>query len=98
MFTKKTKSTVTFRVVQFVSLRHPLIFYGLPGIALLALSGYFAYLALDYFSSYRYVTVLLTNRIFIIVGTAIIGIILLTTGSMLFSISAILKGRIKTEY
>jgi glycosyltransferase involved in cell wall biosynthesis len=97
MFTKRTRLTLAFRIIQFISLRHPLIFYGLPGIALLALSGYFAYNALDYFSSYRYVTVLLTNRLFLTIGTTIIGIILLTTGSLLYSIAAILRGRIRSE-
>jgi len=97
MLRKQTTLTLPFRIIQFICLRHPLLFYGLPGLALLTVSGYFAYNALDYFSSYRYVTVLLTNRLFIAVGTAIIGIVLLATGSMLYSITAILKGRIKTE-
>jgi glycosyltransferase involved in cell wall biosynthesis len=97
MLRKGTKFTLAFRIIQFVSLRHPLIFYGLPGIAFLAVSGYFAYNALDYFSSYRYVTILLTNRLFITIGSAIIGIVLLTTGSMLYSIGAMLKGKIRTD-
>jgi glycosyltransferase involved in cell wall biosynthesis len=62
MLRKGTKLTLAFRIIQFISLRHPLIFYGLPGIAFLGVSGYFAYNALDYFSSYRYLTILLTNR------------------------------------
>ena len=97
MLTRGTKSTLAFRIVRFTSLRHPLLFYGLSGIALLVVSGYFAYTSLDYFSSYRYVTVVLTNRLFATVGTAIIGIILLSTGSLLFSIAAILKGQIRSE-
>jgi glycosyltransferase involved in cell wall biosynthesis len=97
MLRKGTKLTLAFRIIQFISLRHPLIFYGLPGIAFLGVSGYFAYNALDYFSSYRYLTILLTNRLFITVGTAIIGIVLLTTGSMLYSIAAMLKGKIRTD-
>ena len=97
MLVKQTRLTLAFRIIQFISLRHPLLFYGLPGLALLVVSGYFAYNALDYFSSYRYVTVLLTNRLFIAIGTAIIGIVLLATGSMLYSIAAMLKGRIKIE-
>jgi glycosyltransferase involved in cell wall biosynthesis len=97
MLRKGTKLTLAFRIIQFISLRHPLIFYGLPGIAFLAVSGYFAYNALDYFSSYRYVTILLTNRLFITIGAAIIGIVLLTTGSMLYSIGAMLKGKIRTD-
>lgn len=88
---------VLFSVLQFISLRHPLIFYGLPGIASLVVSGIFAFNALDYFSSSRYVTSDLTNMLFVMIGTAIIGIVLLTAGSMLFSITAMLKGRIRTD-
>ena len=97
MATKGNKSNFIFRAIEFISLRHPLLFYGLTGVAFLAVSAYFAYNALDYFSSNRYVTVLLTNRLFITIATAIVGIILLATGSMLFSISAMLKGKIRTE-
>jgi glycosyltransferase involved in cell wall biosynthesis len=97
VMTKQSKFTLAFRIIQFISLKHPLLFYGLPGIALLTVSGYFAYNALDYFSSYRYVTVLLTNRLFLTLGAAIIGIILLTTGSMLYSIVAMLKGKIRLD-
>ena len=97
MLTKGTTVTLASRIIQFTSLRHPFIFYGLPGIAFLAISGYFAYNALEYFASYRYVTVLLTNRLFVTVGTAIIGIVLLTTGSLFYSIAAILKGKIRSD-
>ncbi len=96
MLTRGTKSTLAFRIIQFTSLRHPLIFYGLSGVVLLTVSGYFAFTSLDYFSSYRYVTVVLTNRLFATVVTATIGIILLSTGSLLFSIAAILKGQIRS--
>ena len=97
MLTKGSKSNFIFRAIEFISLRHPLLFYGLTGTVFLIVSAYFAYNALDYFSSNRYVTVLLTNRLFVTIATAIIGIILLATGSMLFSISAMLKGKIRTE-
>jgi glycosyltransferase involved in cell wall biosynthesis len=98
MLNKRNKPNLAFRLIEFTSLRHPLLFFGLPGIAFLAISGYFAYNALDYFSSYRYVTVLLTNRLFITIGSAIIGIVLLSTGSMLYSIAAMLKGKIRTDF
>jgi glycosyltransferase involved in cell wall biosynthesis len=93
----KGKSNMTFSVIHFISLRHPLIFYGLPGIVFLIVSGYFAYNSLDYFSSYRYVTTLLTNKLFVTVSAAIIGIILLANGSISYSISAILKGKLRTD-
>lgn len=97
MLVKGTRVTLASRIIEFVSLRHPLVFYGLPGIAFLAVSGYFAYNALEYFASYRYVTVLLTNRLFVMVAAAIIGIVLLTTGSLFYSIAAMLKGKIRFD-
>ena len=97
ILTKGTKVTLASRIIHFISLRHPLIFYGLPGIAFLAISGYFAYNSLEYFASYRYITVLLTNRLFVTVATAIIGIVLLTTGSLFYSIAAMLKGKIRSD-
>jgi glycosyltransferase involved in cell wall biosynthesis len=96
MLTKESKSSPLFYVIQFICLRHPTLFFGLPGVGLLVIAGYFGYFALDYFSSWRYVTSELTNRLFLTVGSAIVGIILLTTGSMLYSISAILKGNLRT--
>lgn len=89
--------SVLFSVLQFISLQHPLIFYGLPGMASLVVSGIFAFNALDYFSSSRYVTSDLTTMLFVMIGTATIGIVLLTAGSMLFSITAMLKGRIRSD-
>ena len=81
---------VLFSVIQFISLRHPLIFYGLPGIALLAISGYFAYNALELFSATRYISI---NMILLSVTTTITGIILLTTGTILFTISIMFTKR-----
>ena len=98
MLAKESKSSRFFEVVQFICLRHPIVFFGLPGVGLLLVSGYFAYNALDYFSSWRYVTSELTNRLFVTIGTAIIGIVLLSSGSMLYSIAAMLKGRIRTDF
>lgn len=96
MLTEESKSSLLFCAIQFICLRHPTLFFGLPGVGLLIIAGYFGYLALDYFSSWRYVTSELTNRLFLTVGSAIVGIILLSTGSMLYSISAILKGNLRT--
>jgi glycosyltransferase involved in cell wall biosynthesis len=98
MLAKETKSSQFFTVIQFICLRHPIVFFGLPGVGLLIFSGYFAYSALDYFSSWRYVTAELTNRLFVTVGTAIIGIVLLSSGSMLYSIASMLKGKIRTDF
>jgi glycosyltransferase involved in cell wall biosynthesis len=97
MLTQRTKTGILWDVVQFISLRHPLLFYALPGIALLLVSGVFAYYSLDFFSSSRYVTVKLTNLLFVMISTATIGIVFLTTGSVLITVAAMLKGRIRPD-
>jgi glycosyltransferase involved in cell wall biosynthesis len=83
---------VLYSLVQFISLRHPLAFYGLPGIILLIVAAVFTSKALELFSATRYVS---TNLILVSVGSAVVGVVLLATGAILYTITALLKGRIK---
>jgi glycosyltransferase involved in cell wall biosynthesis len=83
---------VVYSVFQFISLRHPLAFYGLPGIALLGIAAYFIKHALNLFSQSGYVS---TNLILISVGIAVVGVVLLATAAILYTLIALLKGRIK---
>jgi glycosyltransferase involved in cell wall biosynthesis len=85
---------VLYRLVQFISLRHPLAFYGLPGLALLVISAVFISNALDLFAKTRYVS---TNMILISVGAAVVGVVLLATGAILYTMIALLKGRIRED-
>jgi glycosyltransferase involved in cell wall biosynthesis len=83
---------VLYSVFQFVSLRHPLAFYGLPGIVLLGIAAFFMKNALNLFSNTGYVS---TNMILISVGVAVVGVVLLATAAILYTLIALLKGRIK---
>jgi len=82
---------VLYSVVHFITLRHPLLCYGLAGIILLAVAAYYTSFALQLFSETRYIS---TNMILLSVGTAIVGVVLLATGAILYSIKALLRGRI----
>jgi len=82
---------VLYSVFQFISLRHPLAFYGLPGIALLGIAAYFIKHALNLFSQSGYVS---TNLILISVGIAVVGVVLLATAAILYTLIALLKGKI----
>jgi hypothetical protein len=78
-------------IIQFVSVRHPLLFYGLPGVIMLVIAaGVFAQ-ALAIFSETRYV---LTNLILVAVGAAVIGVLLLITGIILYTVTAVLREKI----
>jgi glycosyltransferase involved in cell wall biosynthesis len=81
-----------FTLMQFVSLRHPLASYGVPGIALLIVAAVFTYIALDLLSKNGYVS---TNLIMVSVGSGMVGAVLLVTSTILFTLTALLRGRIK---
>jgi glycosyltransferase involved in cell wall biosynthesis len=83
---------VLFSVIQFISLRNPLLFYGLPGVVLLIVSAGFIAKALELFSTTRYVS---TPLILISLGMALIGLVLLSTGAILHTLTALLRGKIK---
>ena len=85
---------VLYAVVQFISLRHPLAFYGIPGLALLILSAFFLSDALELFSRTRFVS---TNMILISVGAAVVGVVLLATGAILYTLIALFKGKIRED-
>jgi glycosyltransferase involved in cell wall biosynthesis len=79
-----------YSIMQFISLRHPLAFYGIPGIILLAISGLFIYTQLDLYSATKYIS---TNLILVSLGAAITGMILLATAVIINTITALLKVR-----
>lgn len=81
---------VLYSVLQYISLRHPLAFYGLPGIALLGVAALFLRNALHLFSTTGYVS---TNMILISIGIAVVGVILLATAAIVYTLIALLKGK-----
>ena len=83
---------VLYSVLQFISLRHPLAFYGLPGIVLLGVAAFFLKNVLHLFSTTGYVS---TNMILISVGIAVVGVVLLATAAIVYTLVALLKDRIK---
>ena len=83
---------VASSVLKFISLRHPLLFYGLPGLILLIASAYYAYDAMELYASTKYIS---TNTIIVGMGCAIIGVVLLATGILIWTIVALLRGKLK---
>jgi glycosyltransferase involved in cell wall biosynthesis len=83
---------VLYSVLQYISLRHPLAFYGLPGIVLLGVAALFLRNALHLFSTSGYVS---TNMILISIGIAVVGVILLATAAIVYTLIALLRGNVK---
>jgi len=84
--------SVLLSVLQFISVRHPLLFYGLSGIAVLTVGIGYASIALELFSQTRYVS---TPLVLLSVGSIIVGVVLLATGVILYTMAALLRGKLK---
>lgn len=83
---------VLYSVIQFISLRHPLAFYGIPGIAFLIIAVALLNYGLMVYGSYRHSSI---EYIISAVGFGVVGVVLLATGAILYTIIALLKGRVK---
>ena len=87
-------ASVMNSVIQFISLRHPLSFYGLTGIVCLIMGISFMSVALELFSRTRYVS---TPSILISATFVITGIVMLATGVILYTMKALIRGKIKEK-
>jgi hypothetical protein len=85
-------TSVLTSIILFVSLRHPLLFYAAPGLIMLVVSAVFLAQALAIFSETRYVS---TNLILVALGAAFIGVILLITCTVLITVTALLREKMR---
>lgn len=81
---------VILSTVKHLSIRHPLLFYGAPGFGLLMIGLAFGLWTFQIFAVTRQVV---TNIALIAVGASITGIILLTTGIILWVLISVMKER-----
>lgn len=79
---------IVVAIVKFVSIKHPLAFYGLPGLAFLILAAVFAGDVTAYFANGKNVP---TNILILAIGSALMGLILVITGTILYSLAGIRK-------
>ncbi len=84
--------SIVSHLLRHMSFKKPLLFYGLPGIIFLVVSSLFMYTALDLFSSTRYVS---TNMVILSLGFAIMGILLLATSAIIYTIISLFKGQLR---
>lgn len=79
---------VFFSVVKFVSIRHPLLFYGGFAVIALANSLFYGFLTLDYYQRWGRV---ITNLALISVASGIVGLLALFTGIILFTLITVVR-------
>jgi len=81
-------ASVTFSTLKFISIEHPLKFYGIPGIIFLIIGLIFTIITIQGFTDTR--QILLSTAI-IGVGTIIFGTVLLMTSIILYSIVNLIR-------
>ena len=81
-------TAVTLSTLKFISIEHPLKFYGLPGIIFLTLGVFFTIWTLQLFSETREIV---TNVALIGVGSLIFGIMLTMSAIILFSVVSVIR-------
>jgi glycosyltransferase involved in cell wall biosynthesis len=79
---------VVFSVVKFVSIRHPLSFYGGFGLGALLVSLVFGLMTLDYYQRWGRV---ITNLALISVSSGVVGFLTLFTGIILFTLITVIR-------
>ena len=75
--------SVIVSTMKFISMDHPLRFYGIPGIILLTIGLFFSFWAIQGFVETRQI---ITNVSLIGIGTTILGLIFLMNAILLFSL------------
>jgi len=80
--------SVTLSTLKFISIEHPLKFYGIPGLVFLGIGLIFTIMTIQGFSETRQI---LLGPAVIGVGTIVFGTVLLMTSILLFSIVNVIR-------
>jgi len=82
--------SVLLDTMKFISIEHPLKFYGIPGIVFLGIGLFFTVWTIQVFTDTRQI---ITNIALIGVGTILIGTVLMVTAIMLYSLVNVVRER-----
>lgn len=83
-------ASVILSTMKFISIEHPLKFYGIPGIIFLGIGLFFVVWTIQLFTETRQI---LTNVSLIGIGSVILGTMLTVTAIMLFSLVNVVRER-----
>jgi len=81
-------TSVLISTIKFTSIEHPLKFYGIPAIIFLIIGSVFTYLAIQFYAE---IGRLNTNLTLIAASTILIGIVLIITAILLFSLVSVVR-------
>jgi glycosyltransferase involved in cell wall biosynthesis len=75
-------------IIKHYSIQHSLLFYGAPGLFLILIGISFGFWALDIFSQTK---ILVTNLTLISIGSLILGLLMIMTAILLFTLTSVVK-------
>ena len=82
--------SVILSTIKFISVEHPLKFYGIPGIIFLTIGLFFIVWTLQEFTISRKI---ITNIALIAAGSSIVGTIFIMTATILYSVVSLIRER-----
>jgi glycosyltransferase involved in cell wall biosynthesis len=82
---------VVFSIIKLTSIRHPLLFYGVPGGVLIAIGIYYFFRTATLFSSQQTITSLTLTYGLLAFAITIFGLLAFFTGVILFTISTLVR-------
>jgi len=83
---------VLFGVVKYVSIRHPLLYYGTLSVVFLIVSFVYGFMTLDYYQHWGRV---ITNLALVSVAAGILGFLTLFTGIILFTLITVVRENVR---
>jgi glycosyltransferase involved in cell wall biosynthesis len=83
-------ASVILSTMKFISIEHPLKFYGIPGIIFLVMGLFFVVWTIQEFTATRQIW---TNLTLVGIGSTLIGTVLILTSIMLFSLVSVVRER-----
>ena len=81
-------TSVLISTIKFTSIEHPLKFYGIPSLIFLAVGLIFTYSAIDFYVEFGRLN---TNLTLVGGGTILIGVVLLITAILLYSLVSVVR-------
>ena len=76
--------------IKIISIKHPMLFYGVPGLLFFALGLIFTVITLSNFAETRNI---ITNQALLAIGSIVVGLVLIMTSIILTSIISVVRER-----
>ena len=81
-------TSVLFSTIKYISIEHPIRFYGIPAFICLIVGFFFTYLAIQYYTTFGKLS---TNLTILSAGTVLVGIVLAITAILLYSLVSVVR-------